>query len=75
MVVTSQVLIVIDTDLTALSDIDEVVNGHSGLAILVEPVGILVLQYVVEASASSCNAVLGSPQQIGGSRDVIVRVH
>ncbi|KAK4240472.1 hypothetical protein C8A03DRAFT_13215 [Achaetomium macrosporum] len=51
-------------DLSVLGDVDEVVDRHPSLAILVQPIGILGLQDVVKACADHCYRLLSGAQHI-----------
>ncbi|KAK4043086.1 hypothetical protein C8A01DRAFT_13403 [Parachaetomium inaequale] len=64
MIIVGQVFVVVDFDFAILGDIYEVVDGHPGLAVLVQPVGVLALQNVVEAGTDERHRLLGGAQHV-----------
>ncbi|KAK3398942.1 hypothetical protein B0T20DRAFT_351125 [Sordaria brevicollis] len=58
-------------DLAALRYINKVLDGHPGLAILVQPCRILVLDQIVEGSADHRDGLVGCPEHVDSIHNVV----
>ncbi|KAH7632906.1 hypothetical protein B0T09DRAFT_354980 [Sordaria sp. MPI-SDFR-AT-0083] len=60
-----------DLNYAALRDINEVLDSHPRLAILIQPSGILVLDQIVEGGANHRDRLVGCPEHVDGIHNVI----